>query len=326
MNRATRFADSRSLGLNYLQSLRLSLLGVLDERGGPGADSSSPEKTLGKGKGLDRLFKFAQGFSVLFCRSRCVRLPIVKLRILVVFGLAMTPLVFCGSSTVHTDHNRESGTLIVWDASPDAVVIAADSKLRRTLDKPDAGDNGLECKIVALGPHLAFAVAGIVREDPTADDFRKALGVTWVASEAMRHIVAKYKAHPKDDEMTTIAKEFGAEYARVITVIDNYDPSALIFSKPCTLFNGESQSGNTAVLWGIDKSKQITIIKINLKQETPPLGPFSYSLDTQHPAFVGDKIAATGSGAHFAALVFEGSQERYLQLQARRTIRKPLKI
>jgi hypothetical protein len=55
-------------------------------------------------------------------------------RAFIVFGLAITPVFFCGSSTLsHTGHHRESGTLIVWDASPDAVVIAADSKIRKTI-------------------------------------------------------------------------------------------------------------------------------------------------------------------------------------------------
>jgi 20S proteasome alpha/beta subunit len=233
----------------------------------------------------------------------------------VVFGLAITPILFCGSSTPSdAGHYRESGTLIVWDPSPDAVVIAADSRIGKPLDRPEAGDNRLQCKIVELGSHLAFAVAGIVRADPSVDAFRKALGGTWEASEAMRNIVAKRNADPDEDKISGMANEFGAEYARVLTIIAAYDPSSPSFSNPTSAhLSGETQGGNTAILWGIDKSNQITIIKINLKQEKPSLGPFTYSLDIRHPAFVGDSIAATGSGAHFAGLAINGS----LQLQAR---------
>jgi hypothetical protein len=239
----------------------------------------------------------------------------------VVFGLTITPVLVCGPPMVSDiGHCRESGTLIVWDASADAVVIAADSKIKKTIDRPEAGDSGLQCKIMELGPHLAFAVAGIVREDPSVDAFRQALGGTWAASEATRDIVAKHNAGG-EDQIYAIANEFGAEYARVLTIIAEYDPSALIALNPTPslLMNGETQGGNTAVLWGIDKSKQITIVKISLKQEAP-MGSFSYSLAPHHPASVGDPIAATGSGAHFAGLAVSASQELQARSHNQRTL------
>lgn len=139
-----------------------------------------------------------------------------------------------------------------------------------------------------------------MREDPSVDAFRKALGGTWDAFEAIRTIVAKHNA-ASEDQIAAVADEFGAEYARVLTLIAEYDPSVLFLNPVPSLLNGESQGGNTAILWGIDKSKQITIIKINLKQEVP-LGSFSYFLDLHHPASVGDPHSGNGQWGTFCRL------------------------
>jgi hypothetical protein len=217
-----------------------------------------------------------------------------------------------------------SGTLIMWEGSPDAVVIAADSRIVKRIDRPEPGDNDLQCKIIIPLPKVAFVVTGLVTNDSADGILRQELGGRWDAAEVGRRIVQDHFAKDHQPSLEAVAEDFGREYARAVNLIARRDPSQLAFllpAPPTSLSPGETSPGSPgeAIFFGVDAESQITIIEITLTESLlTGLGRFNHRKETIHPHAVGEQIQVTGTGAHYAATFLYSSEPSALLLRKHR--------